>query len=45
MADNELEFLKAPEENLKTWNIVWKLMVASAGAVLVVLLIMMGALT
>lgn len=41
MAGKELEFLKAPEENLKTWNLVWKLMILSAAAVMALLLIML----
>ena len=40
MADRKLDYLKAPEENLKTWDLIWKLMICSGAATLVVLLIL-----
>lgn len=45
MADKKMEFLKAPAENLQTWNIIRKIMVYSAAGVLILLLIMYGVLT
>jgi hypothetical protein len=40
MADNKLDFMNAPEENLKTWDTIWKLMIISGGATLALLLIL-----
>ena len=40
MAEHKLDYLKAPEENLKTWDRIWKLMIISGAATLVVLLIL-----
>ncbi|MDH5409823.1 MAG: hypothetical protein OEY16_00430 [Alphaproteobacteria bacterium] len=40
MADHKLDFMNAPEENLKTWDKIWKLMIISGAAVLVVLLLL-----
>jgi hypothetical protein len=37
MADHKLDFMNAPEENLKTWDKIWKLMIISAVATLVVI--------
>ena len=40
MAEHKLDFMKAPEENLKTWDKIWKLMIVSGAATLVLLLIL-----
>jgi hypothetical protein len=40
MADHKLDYMNAPEENLKTWDRIWKLMIISGAATLVVLLIL-----
>jgi hypothetical protein len=40
MAEHRHEFLKAPEENLRTWNMLWRLMIYSGAVTLVVLLIL-----
>lgn len=40
MAEHKLEYENAPEENLKTWNMIWKLMVYSGGGTLLLLLIL-----
>lgn len=40
MAEHKLDFMNAPEENLKTWDKIWKLMVVSGAATLVLLLIL-----
>lgn len=41
MAEKTMEFLKAPKENLETWNKVSKLMLVS-GAVTLVFLLLLG---
>jgi len=38
MAEHKHEYLNAPEENIKTWDFVWRLMLYSGGAVLLLLL-------
>ncbi len=40
MAEHKLDYMNAPEENLKTWDMIWKLMIVSGAATLVVLLIL-----
>lgn len=40
MAEHKLDFQKAPEDNLKTWDMIWKLMIVCAAASLVVLLLL-----
>jgi hypothetical protein len=40
MAEHKLDYMNSPEENLKTWDRIWKLMVISGGATLVLLLIL-----
>ncbi len=40
MAGNEMQFLKAPKENLETWNKIWKLMIGSGAVSLIVLLLL-----
>ena len=40
MADHKLDYMNAPEENLKTWDRIWKLMIVSGALTLVVLLIL-----
>jgi hypothetical protein len=40
MAEHKLEFMNAPEENLKTWEHIWKLMVVTGISALVLLLIL-----
>ena len=40
MAEHKLDYMNAPEENLKTWDRIWKLMIISGAATLVVLLIL-----
>lgn len=40
MPEHKLDFTNAPEENLKTWGIIWKLMIVSGGVTLVVLLLL-----
>lgn len=40
MAEHKLDFTNAPEENLKTWDMIWKLMIVCAGATLIVLLLL-----
>jgi hypothetical protein len=40
MADHKLDYMNAPEHNLKTWDKIWKLMVFSGAATLVVLLLL-----
>lgn len=40
MAEHKLEFMKAPAHNLETWDKIWKLMIVSGAATLVLLLIL-----
>lgn len=40
MAEKSLEFLKAPQQNLQTWDKIWKLMIGSGAATLLFLLIL-----
>jgi hypothetical protein len=40
MAEHKLDYMNAPEENLKTWDKIWKLMVYSGAATLVLLLLL-----
>ncbi len=40
MAEHKLDFENAPEENLKTWDHIWKLMIVTGAATLVVLLLL-----
>ena len=40
MAEHKLEYMDAPEEKLKTWDRIWKLMIYSGAATLVLLLIL-----
>lgn len=40
MAEHKLDFMNAPEENLKTWDKIWKLMIISGAATLLLLLIL-----
>jgi hypothetical protein len=40
MAEHKLDYMNAPEENLKTWDHIWKLMIVSGAATLVVLLLL-----
>jgi hypothetical protein len=37
MTGDKMDFLNSPEENLRTWDKVWKLMIISGAATLVVL--------
>lgn len=37
MSGNKLDFLNSPQENLQTWDKIWKLMIVSAAATLAVL--------
>ena len=37
MTGDKMEFLNSPEEKLQTWDKVWKLMIISGAATLVVL--------
>ncbi len=32
MTGNKMDFLHAPQENLQTWDKIWKLMIISAAA-------------
>ena len=45
MAEHKLDYMNAPEENLKTWNHIWKLLIFSAAAALLVLLLLGWAFT
>ncbi|MBE9552194.1 MAG: hypothetical protein IMF05_01895 [Proteobacteria bacterium] len=40
MAEHKLDYMNAPEHNLKTWDKIWKLMIVSGAATLVVLLLL-----
>ena len=40
MAEHKLDFMNAPEDNLKTWGMIWKLMIVSGGVTLAVLLLL-----
>ena len=40
MAEHKLDYMNAPEHNLKTWDNIWKLMIFSGGATLVLLLLL-----
>lgn len=40
MAEHKLEFMDAPEQNLRTWNKIWKLMIITGISALVLLLIL-----
>lgn len=40
MTGDKMDFLNSPEENLRTWDKIWKLMIISAGTTLVVLLLL-----
>ena len=40
MAEHKLDYMNAPAENLRTWDMIWKLMIASGAAALVLLLIL-----
>jgi len=37
MTGDKLDFLNSPEENLRTWDKIWKLMIISAAVTLAVL--------
>jgi hypothetical protein len=37
MSANNMEFLNAPEQNLRTWNKIWKTMLISAAVTLAVI--------
>jgi len=41
MAEAMQEFEKAPKENLRTWDRIWKLMIGS-GAVTLIFLLLLG---
>lgn len=41
MTGNKMEFLNSPEENLRTWDKIWKLMIVS-GAVTLAVLALLG---
>ncbi len=40
MSGKKLEFLNAPDEHLRTWDIIWKLMIFSGAATLLLLLVL-----
>lgn len=40
MAEHKLEYMDAPEEKLKTWDRIWKLMIISGAATLALLLVL-----
>lgn len=40
MAEHRNEFMNAPQENLRTWNMIWRLMIYSGAATLALLLIL-----
>lgn len=40
MAETMQDFEKAPKENLRTWDRIWKLMIGSAAASLIFLLLL-----
>jgi hypothetical protein len=37
MTGNKMDFLDSPQENLQTWDKVWKMMIISGAATLAVL--------
>jgi len=37
---DKMDFLNSPEQNLRTWDKIWKLMIGAAGATLVLLLLL-----
>ena len=37
MTGEKLDFLNSPEENLRTWDKIWKMMIISGAATLAVL--------
>jgi len=41
MTGDKMDFLNSPEENLRTWDKIWKLMIVS-GAVTLVVLALLG---
>jgi len=41
MTGDKMEFLSSPEENLRTWDKVWKMMIIS-GAVALIVLALLG---
>ena len=43
MTGDKMEFLNSPEENLRTWDKVWKMMIIS-GAVTLLVLALLGAI-
>lgn len=40
MAEHKFEYMDAPEEKLKTWDRIWKLMIFSGAATLALLLVL-----
>lgn len=40
MAEQKMDYMNSPEENLKTWDKIWKLMIVSGAATLALLLIL-----
>lgn len=40
MAEHKLDYMDAPEEKLKTWDRIWKLMIYSGAATLALLLVL-----
>lgn len=34
MAASKMDFLKSPEQNLRTWGKIWKILLVSAGVTL-----------